>query len=143
MKKIVFPLILTLCTVTMLISGCATMSDVTKNKENGISKVYKVSKEDGLKIARQVFRTEGGEAIEERPEENAVYTSSGMGLFTAGTLMAAWVEPIDAENSKVTCVTKRKIATNFVTTLTEKTFHEKFEKGLAIVKAGRPLPATL
>ncbi|MBF0207008.1 MAG: hypothetical protein HQK53_08965 [Oligoflexia bacterium] len=121
-----------LCTI--FVTGCATMSDVTKNKSDGISKVYEVSKEEGLNISKQVFRDEGGEAIEERPEENAVYTSSGMGLFTFGTLMAAWVEPVDTTHSNVTCVTKRKIATNIITTLTESTFHEKFAKKLKELK---------
>ena len=44
--------------------GCATMSDVVKNKNNGITQVYPVNQSDAYKIARQVFRWEGADGIE-------------------------------------------------------------------------------
>jgi hypothetical protein len=49
---------------------------------------------------------------------------------------------VDKNNTKVTVVTKRRIATNIATTLTETTFHRRFAQAVAIVKAGKPLPAT-
>jgi hypothetical protein len=120
--------------------ACATMSDVVKNKSNGTTQVYSVSENDAYKIARQVFRWEGSDAIEERKEENLLLTSSSAGLFTMGTFMGVWLEPVDTNNTKVTVVTKRKVATNAVTSLTEGTFHKRFAQAVAILKSGNPLP---
>ncbi len=120
--------------------GCATMSDVLKNKKNGTVEIYSVSENDAYKIARQVFRWEGADAIEERREENLLLTSSSAGLFTMGTFIGAWLEPVDANNTKVTIVTKRKVSTNAITSLTEGTFQKRFAQGVAILKSGQPLP---
>jgi hypothetical protein len=92
------------------------------------------------KIAMQVFRWEGADAIEEHRDQNMMLTSSGFNLLRAGTYMGAWVEPINANTTKVTCVTKRRIATNVATTLTETTFHERFRQAVEIVKSGKRLP---
>ena len=120
--------------------GCASMSDVVKNKSNGTTQVYPVSENDAYKIARQIFRWEGSDTIEERKEENLLLTSSSAGLFTMGTFMGAWLEPVDSNNTKVTVVTKRKIATNAVTSLTEGTFQRRFAQAVEILKSGKPLP---
>jgi hypothetical protein len=116
------------------------MSDVLKNKKNGTVEIYSVSENDAYKIARQVFRWEGADAIEERREENLLLTSSSAGLFTMGTFIGAWLEPVDANNTKVTIVTKRKVSTNAITSLTEGTFQKRFAQGVAILKSGQPLP---
>jgi hypothetical protein len=42
----------------------------------------------------------------------------------------------------VTVVTKRRIATNLATTLTETTFHRRFAQAVGMAKAGQPLPLT-
>ena len=63
-----------------------------------------------------------------------------MNLVTMGTVMGAWIDPIDANSTKVTVVTKRRIATNLATTLTEATFHKRFAQAVEIVKSGKTLP---
>jgi hypothetical protein len=63
-----------------------------------------------------------------------------MNLVSYGAVMGAWIEPIDKDNTKVTVVTKRRIATNIATTLTEATFQKRFAQAVDIVKAGKPLP---
>ena len=68
-------------------------------------------------------------------------TSSGMNLVSGGAVMGAWVEQVNKESTKVTVVTKRRIATNIATTLTETTFHKRFAQAVDIVKAGKPLPS--
>jgi hypothetical protein len=65
-----------------------------------------------------------------------------MDLVSYGTVMGAWVDPVDKNNTKVTVVTKRRLSTNIATTLTETTFHRRFAQAVAIVKAGKPLPPT-
>jgi hypothetical protein len=65
-----------------------------------------------------------------------------MNLVSAGAVMDAWVERTGQGQTKVTVVTKRRVATNLATTLTETTFHKRFAQAVEIVKAGKPLPLT-
>jgi len=101
----------------------------------------RVNADQAWKIARTVFRWEGADAIEEHRDEGYMLTSSGMNLVSSGAVMGAWVDPLDKNNSKVTVVTKRRIATNVATTLTETTFHKRFGQAVQIVKSGKPLPS--
>ena len=89
-----------------------------------------------------VFRWEGSDAIEEHRDQGYMLTSSGVNLITAGAVMGAWVEPGGQGQTKVAAVTKRRIATNLATTLTETTFHKRFGQAVALVKAGQPLLPT-
>lgn len=122
------------------VAGCATMADVVKAKDEGTAKVYPVTADQAWEISMTVFRWEGADAIEQHRDQGYMLTSSGMNLVTSGAVMGAWVDPIDQNNTKVTVVTKRRIATNLATTLTETTFHRRFAQAVAIVKAGQPLP---
>ncbi|HBQ21555.1 MAG: hypothetical protein A2Z91_02270 [Deltaproteobacteria bacterium GWA2_38_16] len=134
--------ILIVLTLSFLLVGCATMSDVLTSKDNGTAKVYPVNANQAWTIATKVLRWEGADAIEEHRDEGYMLANSSMNLITTGTLMGAWVEKVDNSHSKVTVVTKRRIATNLVTTLTETTFHDRFAQAVDIVKKGQPLPAT-
>lgn len=122
------------------IAGCATMSDVIKSKDEGTVKVYPVNADQAWEIARTVLRWEGADAIEEHRNEGYMLTSSGMNLVSYGAVMGTWIEPVDKDNTKVTVVTKRRLATNLATTLTETTFHKRFAQGVEIIKAGNKLP---
>ena len=124
----------------LLTQGCRTMSDVVKDKDSGTVKMYPVDSDQAWKIAIQVFRWEGSDAIEERRDQNMMLTSSGMNFWSPGSFMGAWIEPVDTANTKVTVVTKRRLATQLATTLTETTFHRRFQQAVEIVKAGNPLP---
>jgi len=125
----------------VVLGGCATMSDVIKSKDEGTSKVYPVTSDQAWKIAMTVFRWEGCDAIEEHKDQGYMLTSSGINLVSYGAVMGAWIEPVDDDNTKVTVVTKRRIATSLATTLTEETFHKRFAEAVDIVKAGETLPA--
>jgi hypothetical protein len=124
----------------LVAQGCRSMSDVIKDKDSGTVETYPVDSDQAWKIAMQVFRWEGADAIEEHRDQNMMLTSSGMNFWSAGAFMGAWIEAIDPTTTKVTVVTKRRIATNIATTLTETTFHRRFRQAVAIVKSGKPLP---
>ena len=126
--------------VIVWIAGCATMSDVIKSKDEGTIKVYPVNTDQAWEIARTVFRWEGADAIEEHRNEGYMLTSSGINLVSYGAVMGAWIEPVDKDNTKVTVVTKRRLATNVATTLTEATFHKRFAQAVEIMKGGNKLP---
>lgn len=130
-------------TVSALVfAGCATMSDVMKSKDEGTAKVYPVSGDQAWDIAKTVFRWEGADAIEEHKSDGYMLTSSGMNMVSMGAVMGAWIDPVDKGNTKVTVVTKRRIATNIATTLTETTFHTRFAQAVEIVKKGNRLPSS-
>ena len=126
------------------LAGCQTLGDVIHEKAQGggTVQVYPVDTDQAWKIALTVFRWEGSDAIEEHRDQGYMLTSSGMNLITAGAVMGAWVEPVGQGQTKVTVVTKRRIATKLATTLTETTFHTRFAQAVALVKAGQPLPPT-
>jgi PBP1b-binding outer membrane lipoprotein LpoB len=126
----------------LLLGGCSTMGDVVRAKDQGTSKIYPVNSEQAWMIAKAVFRWEGADAIEEHKDEGYMLTSSGMNLVSMGTVMGAWIDPIDKEDTKVTVVTKRRISTDLATTLTETTFQKRFAQAVDIVKAGKPLPSS-
>jgi len=122
--------------------GCATLNDVVQEKDRGggTAQVYPVDTDQAWKIAMTVFRWEGSDAIEEHRDQGYMLTSSGMNFVSAGAVMGAWVEPAGRNQTKVTVVTKRRMATNIATTLTETTFHKRFGQAVDLVKAGQPLP---
>ena len=130
-------------TFIVLLSGCSTMNDVVRVKENGsegTAKVYPINEDQGSTIAKTVFRWEGADAIEEHKDKGYMLTSSGMDLISAGAVMGAWIEPVDKENTKITVVTKRRLTINVFTTLMESTFHKRFAQAVEILKQGKPLP---
>ncbi len=122
------------------LGGCSTMSDVLSSKADGTAKVYDVTPDQAWDIAEHVFRWDGADAIEEHKDEHYMLTSASHRPFSGANFMGAWIEPLDGLRTKVTIVTKRKVATQIFTTLTEGGFQEDFQKGVAIVKAGKPLP---
>lgn len=130
-----------LAVLLALLTGCATMGDVMKSKDEGTAQVYPVDAEQAWEISRTVFRWEGADAIEEHKADRYMLTSTGMNWVSYGAVMGAWIDAVDKNNTKVTVVTKRRIATNLATTLTETTFHKRFAQAVEIVKKGQRLPA--
>lgn len=123
------------------LSGCATMQDVVQDKSEGTTKNYPVSEAQAWEISKTVFRWEGSDAIEEHKDQHYMLTSSGLNLVSYGAVMGAWVDSLDANNTKVTVVTKRRVKLNIATTLTETTFHNRFSQAVQIIKSGKALPA--
>jgi hypothetical protein len=132
--------------VTIILGGCASMSDVINSKKDGTQHDYPVTCDQAFDIARSVFRKEGADAIEEHRSEGYMLTSSSSNLVTKGSVMGAWVDPAQPGHCLVTVVTKRKIATNLATTLTETTFHNRFAEIVASMpssgRGGSQAPAS-
>ena len=83
----------------------------------GLSRRYRPGMED----RSDSLSLGGSDAIEEHRDQGYMLTSSGMNFVSAGAVMGAWVEPAGRGQTKVTVVTKRRMATNIATTLTETT----------------------
>ena len=116
------------------------MSDVLASKDEGTAEVYPVTKEQAWDISVAILRWSGTDAIEFHERQGYMLTSKGINLVTWGSMIGVWVEPIDEKNTKVTIVTKRKMATHIATGFTEKSFQYKFHKTVNLIKSGQPLP---
>ena len=124
----------------LTLSGCASMSDVLKSKDEGTVEVYPVNEKQAWEIAVTVLRWEDCETIEEHYNQHYMLTTVGANFVSAGSLVGVWVEPEDAANTKVTVVTKRKVQTNVATGLTETTFQRRFAQAVDTVNSGHTLP---
>ncbi|MFT4565308.1 MAG: hypothetical protein ACI9FN_000261 [Saprospiraceae bacterium] len=68
------------------------------------------------------------------------FTSSGMNLVSFGGVIGPYLESVDATHTKVTVITKRRIATQIATTLTEVVFQRFFKVGAGNVKSDTKCP---
>jgi hypothetical protein len=133
--------------VMMMTNGCASRQELCNNMlqernagKQGVTKVYPISAAQAWEITEAVFRWEKTDEVEKHATENYVITSTGMKMLAFGSVMAVWIEPADAATTKVTVVTKRRVAGDIFTSLNESTFFEKFEQGMKILKDGKKLP---
>jgi hypothetical protein len=102
----------------------------------GTAVSYPISSDQAYDISMAILRWEGCDAIEEHKSQGYLLTS------WTNTVGGAFVDVVDAGNTKVTIITQRKRATTLTTDLTETTFHNDFARSVEIVKAGKPLPLT-
>lgn len=126
--------------LSLLLPACATLNDVVESKGEGTAKVYVIDQDRAWNIAKTVLRWEDAETIEEHRDEDYMLTTIGQNLISAGSVVGVWIEPAKKGSTKVTVVTKRRMATNIATGLTETRFHDRFEQALEFVKAGKTLP---
>jgi hypothetical protein len=115
--------------------GCQTMGDVVGAHQvhDGTSVVYDVPPAAAMAIAVEVLHDEGNAQLEVHASEGYVLASFDMNGLSWGTEAGVWVEPAGPQASRVTVVTKRRVAINAVTILTEDGFHRDF--ALAVGKA--------
>jgi hypothetical protein len=125
------------------VSGCAELPEVktAKAEGEGTSVSYPVTRAEAWAISRAVFAWEDVDHLEEHPDEGCMLASFDMDAFSWGSFAGVWIEPGRRGLTNVTVVTKRKLAVNAVTRLTETTFHDDFAKATQIVRSGKPLPA--
>jgi hypothetical protein len=132
-----------------LVSACASLGDLTEevikareSGKEGITKVYPVNADEAWEITIAVFRWEKTDEVEEHRDRNYVITSTGMKMATFGSVMGVWIEPVDADHTKIKVITKRRVQSDTFTELTGTKFFKRFEQGMMIVKSGRKLPLT-
>jgi hypothetical protein len=130
--------------LVIIVTGCATPQDGVPDKKEGsegISKVYPVKADQAWEIGKVVFRWEGRHVTEENKDQGYMLSSRGVGLVAWGTVIGVWFKPVDAENTRVTVIIKRRItATPPASMPKEDSFHHLFAEAVEIVKKGQPLP---
>lgn len=115
----------------LTVAACATMNDAISAKKAGTEKLYAKPCDALWPLSVRVLRDNDAGAIEERRSEHQMLANSSAGLLSMGTFMVVWLEPVGADRCNVTIVTKRKVATNVITDLTETGYHDQLSKLLA------------
>jgi hypothetical protein len=149
MRVLMKKLVLILLSSIFLASACASLDDLTKevmkareSGKEGMTQVYPVNTDEAWEITIAVFRWEKTDEVEEHRDRNYVITSTGMKMAAFGSVMGVWIEPADADHTKITVITKRRVQSDTFTELTGPKFFKRFEQGMRIVKSGRKLPLT-
>lgn len=106
-----------------------------KGEGKGTVEVYAVPADQFWEITKTVFGWAELDQIREYRAEGYVLAKSSSRWRP--TLVGAWVEPTDENQTKVTVV-RRPLS--LFTRLSESTFHEWFARAMEIVQAGNPLP---
>ena len=137
-------LILILLHLGLFFGSCSTLNTVIEDKEagGGTTEAYDVSYDDAWVIAKKSYRWAGSDAIEEYKVEGYMLTSKGQNLVSSGSVMGTWIKDLGNNKCEVTCVSKRRIQTQWATGMTESKYHKYFAKGLEIMKSGEELPMT-
>ncbi len=110
-----------------------SMTHVLRDKSQGTAHIHPITIDQAWAIAKDVFRWEGSETLEEHRDEGYMLASSGMDLVSFGALMGAWLEPVGIGQTKVTVVIKPRANTAPFMTQTEGSFHRRFAQAVQLM----------
>jgi hypothetical protein len=111
------------------LAGCAHLGDLQKEHERGHGTVlvYSVAPDRAWDTSESILRGAGAETVEEHRDKGYMVASTTLGAGgSAGTYIGVWIEPVGADHTKVSVITKRKVEAAIITALTEDGFHKKF-----------------
>jgi hypothetical protein len=133
---------LILAFLAVAVAACQDEGSVLSAHEahEGTAAIYAVDTDEAFDTAARVLREEGGVNVEEHRAEGYLLANYGMTAVSWGTFAGVWVESVGPHASRVTVITKRKVAINAVTVLTESGFQEKFAQVLAQSASATPAP---
>jgi hypothetical protein len=134
-KTVVSFSLLAVMAVYLLAGGCATtVDDLIRERYDGKSAVYPLSRDKAWEITRTVLLEAGAKPaeIEEDTAENVINWVSVLGVF---------IEPIDSEKTRVTAQRPPAPCNPLPPLLTEDMFLERFDKAMNLIRTGKPLPA--
>lgn len=114
--------------VLLLVGGhaCGTTQGIVQGKLEGNAVVYPVKEEQAWEIARVVLSWNDSQSMEERRHEHLLLGSLNWSLFSYGSLVGIWIDPIDADQTKVTILTKKRLATTVLEDRDEGKLHRHF-----------------
>lgn len=115
--------------VAFLATGCArniSVLDEAYKEGEGETKIYNVDFTTAKKIAIEVLKKEGFDAIQD--EGNIIKTSSRLTFF-----LVAFIE-IDKNKTEVKAISKRRYFDGLFTTLSESGFFSSFDEKVQKVK---------
>jgi hypothetical protein len=124
----------------IFLSSCATMNGLKGDKADGLAVIYPIDKDRAWDIAKTVLDWEGAGDIEEHKSAGYMLTSTSINLISYGSVVGVWFDPVGKESTKVTILTRRRVAINIAPGMRESRFHEYYDHAVREVRAGRPLP---
>ncbi|MBI4243063.1 MAG: caspase family protein [Planctomycetes bacterium] len=113
--------------------GCATVGDVLKSKDDGVTKEYQVSTEQAWEAAKSVLRDAGASSIDEKREQNCLVGETGSIGFSSGVYIGAWIESAGDNKTRLTFSVIRKISTQAAKPVTEEDLHSRFSSAVSSV----------
>jgi hypothetical protein len=138
MKNVVVFLVVAIASI--LFGSCATMNGLKDSKADGVAVIYPVDRDRAWDIAKKVLDWQGAGELEEHKAQNYILTSTPMNLISYGSVVGVWFDPVGKDGTKVTVLTRRRVAINIAPGMRESRFHDYYDYAVKEVKAGRALP---
>lgn len=117
---------LVLLILPTLILGCRSMETLKADRragERGTEEVYKTDFSSLWTASKQVLAEAGSGAIDEDQASKQMFTTFPMSFWSYGTITAVYFQE-DPAGCKVGVISRRKMPTNIVTSMSESGFHE-------------------
>ena len=128
--------------VVLLAAACsATVAEVKRTQAagGGTRETYAVTPEQARSIAKTVLLREGFDTIEEHRAEGYLLATSPVTFWNGGILAGVWIEPVGADESAITIVTRRRQNPALVVWLTDDDLQRHLKDAVAATKAGKPI----
>jgi len=111
----------------LLLIGCATMNTVKSGKDSGTAVVYETTKDNAYSYAKKILREVGGKVSSESEEKGEIFAVTGAEVGSYGSYIGIWVQSVGEKKTEVTVYTRRVLATQLTTGISESDFHKKFK----------------
>ncbi|MCW5896605.1 MAG: hypothetical protein KIT50_13500 [Bacteroidetes bacterium] len=112
---------------SFILIGCATMNTVRNGKDSGTAVVYETSKDNAYSYAMKILREVGGKVSDENAERGEIFGETGAEVGSYGSYIGIWIESVGENKTQVTVYTRRVLATQLTTGISESDFHKKFK----------------
>ncbi len=103
---------LPLVALCVFVAGCNTVDSVKTTRGTGKSETYAADFKTTWAAVPLAVKAAGLEVAETDEPNRTITAASGMGLFSYGERVALFVEPVDAQTTRIEVVSKRVLATN-------------------------------
>ena len=129
-------LFLSLMILGLSATGCRSQMAVysAHDEGDGTVRTYRADSGTVRYATIAVLKKNGAEYVEQKQDH--VLGDFGVTAFWWGAHAGVWIE-VSADGTRVTAITKRKVAVNAVTSLTENGFHEDLAAALGEVGVER------
>ena len=123
---------LVLVIIPLSILGCRSMEGLREDRRasaRGTEEVYTASFETLWAKSKDVLRESGAEGIEEVLQAKELYAAFPPSFLSHGTISCVYFEP-EGSSWRVGAISRRRMPTNLVTSMTESGFHEALKAKL-------------
>ncbi len=120
--------------VITLLSGCASVQEVSTAKKEGLGKTYPISTDTCGKVVKKVLGSVHAKIDDARSTKTSIFASSKESILSMGTVYGVWCDETVKNNTKITILSERKARFQATTDMTEEKFHEEVANELKTFK---------